>query len=217
MLDDLSYAGLKVNGKVGKPTIRPRQDLIWVGMRWLARLAQIKVPTEKLQSIRHGIGSMLQRVRKNMRVQRTPDLQIVGSHPVSIRGGASAAPVRTVHSTSPKTICTYVQELPGRCLLQPGVDSQPQMALQQHHALGWGQMVSTSHATTDHDHHRRPTVRVGSDPPHQGLPRSPRVGLLQPDGGTQMAERQGGARPESNSPSKLSGQHSCNGQRRRRS
>jgi hypothetical protein len=47
MLDDLSFAGLKMDGKVGKSTIRPTQDLIWVGMRWLARLAQIKVPTRR--------------------------------------------------------------------------------------------------------------------------------------------------------------------------
>jgi hypothetical protein len=43
MLDELSYAGLKVNGKVGKSTIHPTQDLTLVDMRWLARLAQIKI------------------------------------------------------------------------------------------------------------------------------------------------------------------------------
>ena len=78
MLDDLSYAGLKVNGKVGKSTIRPTQDLIWVGMRWLARLAQIKVPTEKLRSIRQDIGHMLQQIRRKVRIDARQTCRLLG-------------------------------------------------------------------------------------------------------------------------------------------
>ena len=78
MLDDLSHAGLKVNPKEGKSTIRPTQDLIWVGMRWLAALAQIKVPTEKLKSIRADIGCMLQRIRRKVRVDARQTCRLLG-------------------------------------------------------------------------------------------------------------------------------------------
>jgi hypothetical protein len=42
-----------------------------------------------------------------------------------------------------------MQELHGNCLLRPGVDRQPEVALQQHHALERGQMITSGHATSD--------------------------------------------------------------------
>ena len=58
MLDDLSYAGLKVNPKVGKSTLFPTQDLVWVGVRWLTLLAAIRIPPSRLHSVRKEVGAI---------------------------------------------------------------------------------------------------------------------------------------------------------------
>jgi hypothetical protein len=47
-------------------------------MRWLAALAQIEVPTEKLKSIRADIGSMLQRIRRKVRVDARQTCRLLG-------------------------------------------------------------------------------------------------------------------------------------------
>ena len=64
MLDDLSYAGLKVNPKVGKSTLYPTQDLVWVGVRWLTLLAAIRIPPSRLHSVRKEVGAMIQLARR---------------------------------------------------------------------------------------------------------------------------------------------------------
>ena len=78
MLDDLSYAGLKVNPKVGKSTLYPTQDLVWVGVRWLTLLAAIRIPSSRLHSVRKEVGAMIQLARRGKTVTAKEVCRLLG-------------------------------------------------------------------------------------------------------------------------------------------
>jgi hypothetical protein len=79
MLDDLSYAGLKVNPKVGKSTLVPTQDLVWVaGVRWLTLLEAIRIHPSRLQSVRKEVGTMIQLARRGKTVTAKEACRLLG-------------------------------------------------------------------------------------------------------------------------------------------
>ena len=78
MLNDLSFAGLKVNPKVGKSTLIPTQNLVWVGMQWLSALEMIKIPMEKIDSLRIAIGAMLKDIGKRKRINAKEVCRLLG-------------------------------------------------------------------------------------------------------------------------------------------
>jgi len=78
ILDDLSWAGLKVNPKPGKSTLFPTQDLIWVGIRWLTRSCSLQIPKEKMQRVRQEIRAMLQAARRKRKITAREVCRVLG-------------------------------------------------------------------------------------------------------------------------------------------
>ena len=78
MLDDLSFAGLKVNPKVGKSTLIPTQDLVWVGVRWLTQQEAIQIPLSRLHSVRKEVGAMIQLARRGKTITAMEACRLLG-------------------------------------------------------------------------------------------------------------------------------------------
>ena len=78
ILDDLSHAGLKVNAKVGKSTLIPTQDLVWVGMRWCTKKEIIQVPSSKLHSVKQDIGKTIQMIRRGKTISAKEACRLIG-------------------------------------------------------------------------------------------------------------------------------------------
>ena len=78
ILDDLSWAGLKVNPKKGKSTLYPTQDLIWVGIRWLTRTCQLLIPACRIKGVKQEIRTVLRHVRTKRKVTAREACRLLG-------------------------------------------------------------------------------------------------------------------------------------------
>lgn len=61
ILDDLSWAGLKVNTKPGKSTLVPTQTLTWCGIEWSTRTETLHIPRERVKNVKDEIRHVLKR------------------------------------------------------------------------------------------------------------------------------------------------------------
>ena len=93
ILDDLSFAGLKVNTKVGKSTLIPTQVLTWCGITWDTNSQVLTIPQSRIVAVRDEIRYTLKSLKKG----RRPSARMMASLLGKLQSFAEAMLPQKVH------------------------------------------------------------------------------------------------------------------------